>query len=70
MKRITVTLMVLVVAICAMAQEHLSFKGIPIEGSLSTFVKILKPRGSLQLVAETIKRYFRGISRDVKLLSE
>ena len=45
MKRISATLMLLFVAICIMAQEHLSFKGIPIEGSMTTFCQELKAKG-------------------------
>ncbi len=45
MKRISATLMLLFAAICIMAQEHLSFKGIPIEGSMTTFCQKLKANG-------------------------
>lgn len=45
MKRITVTLMLFMVAICIMAQEHLSFKGIPIDGSVASFCQKLKAKG-------------------------
>ncbi len=60
MKRITVTLMVLVVAICAMAQEHLSFKGIPIEGSLSTFCQNLKAKGFTPIGSRNNQTIFSG----------
>lgn len=50
MKKILVSFVVLVVsAICAMAQEHLSFKGIPIEGSLTSFCQKLKSKGFTQV---------------------
>lgn len=45
MKRISATLILLFAAICIMAQEHLSFKGIPIEGSMTTFCQKLKAKG-------------------------
>ncbi len=45
MKRISATLMLLFAAICIMAQEHLSFKGIPIEGSMTTFCQKFKAKG-------------------------
>ena len=45
MKRISATLMLLLAVICVMAQEHLSFKGIPIEGSMTTFCQKLKAKG-------------------------
>ncbi len=44
--------MLLFAAICVMAQEHLSFKGVPIEGSMTTFCQKLKAKG------------FTSISRD------
>ncbi len=45
MKRISATLILLFAVICIMAQEHLSFKGIPIEGSMTTFCQKLKAKG-------------------------
>ena len=44
MKKIIATLIVLFIAINIMAQEHLTFKGIPIEGSMTEFVKNSKQR--------------------------
>ena len=43
MKKNLFTLVVLFVAINIMAQEHLSFKGIPIKGSMAEFCQKLKP---------------------------
>lgn len=37
MKKIIFALMLLITIINMMAQEHLSFKGIPIEGSMTEF---------------------------------
>lgn len=45
MKRIFIVLIVLFSIINVMAQEHLSFKGIPIEGSISEFGRKLKSKG-------------------------
>ena len=42
MKKILITLTVLFAVIDIMAQEHLSFKGIPIEGSMTEFCQKLK----------------------------
>lgn len=36
-------------AICSLAQEHLSFKGIPIEGSMTEFCQKLKDKGFTQV---------------------
>lgn len=45
MKRIILTLTVLFATINIMAQEHLSFKGIPIQGSLTEFCNKIKNKG-------------------------
>ena len=45
MKKILITLTVLFAVIDIMAQEHLSFKGIPIEGSMTEFCQKLKSKG-------------------------
>ena len=42
------------------AQEHLSFKGIPIEGSISTFCQKLKAKGLTQVHSEDNIRLFTG----------
>ena len=42
MKKILITLTVLFAVIDIMAQEHLSFKGIPIEGSMTEFDIVAK----------------------------
>lgn len=54
MKKIIFTLTVLFVAINIMAQEHLSFKGIPIEGSMTGFCQKLKAKGFTSIGRETI----------------
>ena len=60
MKRIIFTLSMLVVAIGLMAQEHLSFKGIPIEGSMTEFCKKLEAKGFTSLGAENNIEMFTG----------
>ncbi len=60
MKRILVALMVLFAAIYAMAQEHLSFKGIPIEGSMTTFCQKLKAKGFTSIGRDNNVRMFTG----------
>lgn len=49
MKRILAAFLVLVSAVYAMAQEHLSFKGIPIEGSMTSFCQKLKDQGLTEI---------------------
>lgn len=60
MKRISVILMVFIVTICAMAQEHLSFKGIPIEGSMTTFCQKLKTKGLTKIGTDNNITLFVG----------
>lgn len=60
MKRISVTLMLFLVAICVMAQEHLSFKGIPIEGSMTAFCQKLKAKGFTSIGRDNNITMFRG----------
>lgn len=60
MKRISVTLMLLVAVICAMAQEHLLFKGIPIEGSMTTFCQKLEDKGFVSVGSDNDVMMFRG----------
>lgn len=60
MKKFIFTLCFLIVAIVANAQEHLSFKGIPIEGSITTFCQKLKAKGFTQLGSEGNIRFFKG----------
>jgi len=45
MKKFIATLTVLFIAINIMAQEHLTFKGIPIEVSMTEFCQKLKTKG-------------------------
>ena len=60
MKKFFFTLCFLIVAIVANAQEHLSFKGIPIEGSITTFCQKLKAKGLVQVHSADNIRLFTG----------
>ncbi|MCM1140580.1 MAG: hypothetical protein NC453_18575 [Muribaculum sp.] len=60
MKHFILTLCIILAALAANAQEHLSFKGIPIEGSITTFCQKLKAKGFIQLGSEGNTRLFKG----------
>ncbi|WP_303331133.1 hypothetical protein [Bacteroides acidifaciens] len=60
MKKILSTLMLLFATICVMAQEHLSFKGIPIEGSMTSFCQKLKAKGLTQVGTDNNITMFVG----------
>ena len=48
MKKLFFTMLLCVISISVSAQEHLTFKGIPIDGSLTSFVEKLKVNGFKQ----------------------
>lgn len=60
MKRILLTLALSLIVVGAFAQEHLSFKGIPIEGSMSSFCKNLKSKGFTAMGSQNNIRIFTG----------
>ena len=60
MKKFIATLTVLFVAINIMAQEHLTFKGIPIEGSMTEFCQKLKTKGFTSIGRENNITLFTG----------
>lgn len=60
MKNILVALSMLVAVFNVMAQGHLSFKGIPIEGSMDEFCKKLKGKGYTPVGRENNKAFFAG----------
>ena len=60
MKKILITLTVLFAVIDIMAQEHLSFKGIPIEGSMTEFCQKLKSKGFTSIGRENNITLFSG----------
>ena len=60
MKRIIFTLSMILVTTYMMAQEHLSFKGIPIEGSMTEFCKKLEVKGLTSIGRENNIEMFTG----------
>lgn len=60
MKRIVIVLTALFATISMMAQEHLSFKGIPIEGSMTEFCKKLKAKGFTSIDQKNNGTLFTG----------
>lgn len=60
MKRFSAILVLFFVAISVVAQEHLSFKGIPIEGSMTTFCQKLKAKGFTSIGRDNNVRMFSG----------
>lgn len=60
MKKLLIALVLGCFAICGFAQEHLSFKGIPITGSMTTFCQKLKTKGFTQIGSEGNIRLFNG----------
>lgn len=60
MKRIIFTLTLFLATINLMAQEHLSFKGIPIEGSMTEFCKKLEAKGLTSMGSEDNVTMFTG----------
>lgn len=60
MKKLLLLLFITCASISAIAQEHLSFKGIPIEGSITTFCQKLKAKGLVQVHSENNIRLFTG----------
>lgn len=60
MKRIFIILTMLFAIINIMAQEHLSFKGIPIEGSMTAFCQKLKAKGFTSIGSDNNISMFTG----------
>lgn len=60
MRKIFVTLTLFFAVINIMAQEHLSFKGIPIEGSMTAFCQNLKAKGFTSLGRDNNITLFSG----------
>lgn len=60
MKKIILTLIAISITLCNMAQEHLSFKGIPIEGSMTSFCQKLKAKGFTQIGRDNNVTLFIG----------
>lgn len=60
MKKLLFTLVLACISLCGFSQEHLSFKGIPITGSMTTFCQKLKAKGFVQLGTEGNIRLLKG----------
>ena len=60
MKKIIFTLITLCFALNSFAQEHLTFKGIPIEGSMTSFCQKLKSKGLRQVGIDKNLTLFTG----------
>lgn len=60
MKKILIVLIALCATMNMMAQEHLSFKGIPIEGSITAFCQKLEAKGFMSIGQENNIRTFFG----------
>ncbi len=60
MKKFLISLIFGAFAICGFAQEHLSFKGIPIGGSMSAFCQKLKAKGFTQIGRDNNITMFTG----------
>ena len=60
MKKSLLALIVMFFAITCMADEHLKFKGIPIEGSMKSFCQKLETKGFSKAVSDANSTIFRG----------
>ena len=60
MKKLIFTLVLMLATTNLMAQEHLSFKGIPIEGSITEFCKKLEAKGLTSMGTEDNVTLFTG----------
>ena len=69
MKKILLTLTVFLASINMVAQEHLTFKGIPIEGSMREFCQKLRAKGFTTMLQENDISSFSGefTSRQVEV---
>ena len=60
MRKLVITFTMLFAVISLMAQEHLSFKGIPIEGSMTAFCQKLKAKGFTSIGSDNNLTLFTG----------
>lgn len=60
MRKLVITFTMLFAVISLMAQEHLSFKGIPIEGSMTAFCQKLKAKRFTSIGSENNLTLFTG----------
>lgn len=60
MKKIIFTLIAICFTLNSLSQEHLTFKGIPIEGSMSSFCQKIKSKGLTQIGTDKNVTLFTG----------
>lgn len=60
MKKFFLTFVIFFVALCSFAQEHLSFKGIPITGTMTSFCQKLAAKGLRKIGTEGNITLFTG----------
>ena len=60
MKKYILSIALCAIAMCSFAQEHLTFKGIPITGSMTTFCQKLRAKGFTQIGKEGNATLFTG----------
>lgn len=60
MKQFLISLILSCFAVCGFAQEHLTFKGIPITGSMTSFCQKLKAKGFVQATNKPDRSFFKG----------
>ena len=60
MKKLFFAMLLCVISISVSAQEHLTFKGIPIDGSMNSFVEKLKAKGFEPIVVESEGAILKG----------
>lgn len=60
MKRITLILSLICISLASVAQDHLTFKGIPITGTMSSFCQKLQQKGLRPLGSDKTIRIFKG----------
>ena len=60
MKKILISLIIFFASINIIAQEHLSFKGIPIEGSMTEFCQKLRSKGFISIGKDNNISLFSG----------
>lgn len=60
MKKLLFTLVLACISLYGFSQEHLSFKGIPIEGSMTAFCQKLRAKGFTQIGRDKNITMFTG----------
>lgn len=60
MKKLAVTIVASLFAISTMAQDYLTFKGIPIKGSIKAFCQKLREKGLTQIHLDNNTAFFSG----------